>query len=93
MHSQPPQLDLARAWLGPGSIIKHWRAPVGAGFMTDLSREPCWKREVVKFWVFGHTHFNRDFRDVETDTRVVSNQRGYYFSQAEGFDIAKVVEV
>ncbi|CAG8305255.1 unnamed protein product [Penicillium salamii] len=66
---------------------------ISSGFMTDLSREPCWKRGVVKLWAFGHTHFNCDFRDVETNTRVVSNQRGYYFSQAEGFDIAKVVEI
>lgn len=72
---------------------KHGHTKISSGFMTDLSSERCWNREVVKLWAFGHTHFNCDFRDVETGTRVVSNQRGYYFSQAQGFDIAKVVEV
>ncbi|KAL2867593.1 uncharacterized protein BJX67DRAFT_387832 [Aspergillus lucknowensis] len=72
---------------------KRGHTKISSGFMTDLSDECCWKREVVKVWAFGHTHFNCDFRDVERETRVVSNQRGYYFSQAEGFDISKVIKI
>lgn len=72
---------------------KHEHSKVSSGFMTDLSCEYSWKREVVKLWAFGHTHFNCDFRDAETGKRVVSNQRGYYFSQADGFDTAKIVEI
>lgn len=72
---------------------KHRHSNISSGFMTDLSGEFCWKQEVIKLWAFGHTHFNCDFQDAETGKRVVSNQRGYYFSQAEGFDTAKVFEI
>ncbi|KAJ5902767.1 hypothetical protein N7495_003295 [Penicillium taxi] len=72
---------------------KHRHSKISSGFMSDLSGESCWKQEVVKIWAFGHTHFNCDFRDAETGKRVVSNQRGYYFSQTEGFDTAKIVEI
>lgn len=72
---------------------KHRDSTISSGFMTDLSGECCWKRGVVRLWAFGHTHFNCDFRDAETGKRVVSNQRGYYFSQAEGFDPAKTIEI
>lgn len=72
---------------------KHRDSQISSGFMSDLSSACCWRREVVKLWAFGHTHFNCDFQDPQTGKRVVSNQRGYYFSQSEGFDIAKVVAI
>lgn len=72
---------------------KHSESKLSSGFMTDLSNEPCWQREIVTLWAFGHTHFNCDFRDLTTWKRVVSNQRGYYFSQSTGFNAEKVVEL
>lgn len=72
---------------------KHRHSKISSGFMTDLSGELCWKQGVIKLWAFGHTHFNCDFRDAETGKRVVSNQRGYYFSQTEGFDAARIFEI
>lgn len=72
---------------------KHSNSKLSSGFMTDLSNEQCWQRENVTFWAFGHTHFNCDFRDLTTGKRVVSNQRGYYFSQSTGFNAEKVVEL
>jgi hypothetical protein len=59
--------------------------------MTDLADEPCWQSAAVKVWAFGHTHFNCDYRDEKHPKRVISNQRGYYFAQAEGFDMKNVV--
>lgn len=47
----------------------------------------------MKLWVFGHTQFNCDFTDEGTGKHVVTNQRGYYFSQAAGFDAEKVVTI
>lgn len=72
---------------------KHRDSKISSGFMSDLSSEPCWTREAVKLWAFGHTHFNCDFEDLGTGKRVLSNQRGYYFAQSDGFDAAKVVGV
>ena len=72
---------------------RHADSKISSGFMTGLSSERCWKQSVVKVWVFGHTHFNCDFRDSIHEKRVVSNQRGYYFSQAAGFDSTKTVEI
>lgn len=61
--------------------------------MPDLSGELCWKQGVTKLWAFSHTHFNCDFRDAETGKRVVFNQRGYYVSQTEDLDAAKIFEI
>lgn len=72
---------------------RHGSSQISSGFMTDLSEERCWKSEVVTLWAFGHTHFNCDFRDPRTGKRVLSNQRGYYFSQSTGFDGEKIVEL
>lgn len=71
----------------------HEDSKIPSGFMTDLSGEECWNRGATRLWAFGHTHFNSDFRDAGNDIRVMSNQRGYYFSQATGFDSAKIVEI
>lgn len=68
-------------------------SPVSSGFATDLSGEGCWTNPLVRVWAFGHTHYNCDFVDEKTTKRVVANQRGYYFAQAEGFDPKLVVSV
>ena len=52
----------------------------------DLSKETYWRSENVKLWAFGHTPVNCDFVDDLTGKHVVTNQRGYYFAQAKGFD-------
>ncbi|TVY19716.1 Uncharacterized protein LARI1_G003228 [Lachnellula arida] len=69
----------------------HAQSKISSGFASDLSGEECWRSANVKVWAFGHTHFNCDF--VEGGKRVVTNQRGYYFSQAVGFDGEMCVEV
>ncbi|WYZ45778.1 hypothetical protein EsH8_IX_000003 [Colletotrichum jinshuiense] len=75
---------------------RHATSPITPGFATDLSGEPCFKSGKVKVWAFGHTHFNCDFT-VERDggsepLRLLTNQRGYYFSQSMGFDEGKLLE-
>lgn len=72
---------------------RHNNSKLSSGFMTDLLNEQCWQSEIVPLWAFGHTHFNCDFRDVTTGKRVMTNQRGYYFSQSTGFNAEKVVEL
>ncbi|KAM3458984.1 hypothetical protein MY3296_000131 [Beauveria thailandica] len=70
---------------------QHRSSAISSGFMTDLSTELCWKAPVVKVWAFGHTHFNCDL--YESGKRVMSNQRGYYSSQAAGFNVSKVIKI
>ena len=72
---------------------KHASGPLVSAFATDLSNEPCWKSQKVKLWAFGHTHYNCSFVDTATGKQVVTNQRGYYFSQSAGFDVEKVFTV
>ncbi|KAK4463659.1 hypothetical protein QBC42DRAFT_304716 [Cladorrhinum samala] len=69
---------------------QHAGSTISSGFRTDLSKEKCWTSESVKLWAFGHTHYNCDFAD-EHGKRVYTNQRGYAFAQAEGFDGKKTV--
>ncbi|KIW71079.1 hypothetical protein PV04_03287 [Phialophora macrospora] len=76
---------------------KHVGSPIARAFSTDLSDEACYQSDKVKVWAFGHTHYNCDFT-VQREggagrLRLLANQRGYYFSQAEGFDGEKIVEV
>ncbi|KAE8144284.1 acyl-CoA dehydrogenase mitochondrial precursor [Aspergillus avenaceus] len=61
----------------------HANSPIFSGFATDLKGEPCWENSRVCLWAFGHTHYNCDFIDGKTGRRLVTNQRGYYFSQAK----------
>ncbi|KAF2760783.1 ser/Thr protein phosphatase superfamily [Pseudovirgaria hyperparasitica] len=72
---------------------KHKSSNISSGFMTDLSSEACFSSERVAVWAFGHTHFNCDFEHEAHHTRFVTNQRGYYFAQSDGFDPAKTVEL
>ena len=78
------------------------KSTVDSGFMTDLSKQPCWKSPLVKLWAFGHTHYNVDFMDEDSGKRVVANQKGYHSklpSQREGsgdrlaFDVGKTVDI
>ncbi|KAH9831064.1 calcineurin-like phosphoesterase [Teratosphaeria destructans] len=68
---------------------KHKGSPITSAFSTDLTRELCFQSEKVKFWGFGHTHWNCDFgveRGGGKDAlRLATNQRGYSFAQADSF--------
>jgi len=74
----------------------HVNSPIGSGFSTDLSGQPCFTSDNVVLWASGHTHHNYDFaceRKGSKPVRLMTNQRGYYHAQAPGFDIGKVVRV
>ena len=75
---------------------RHAGSAITSGFSTDLSKEPCFRSDEVQVWAFGHTHYNCDFtverEDGARPLRLLANQRGYYFDQAEGFDEEKTVE-
>lgn len=71
----------------------HANSKVSSGFSTDLSKEECWRNANVQLCTFGHTHYNCYFGDVVTKKRAVTNQRGYYFAQAAGFDGEKFISV
>ncbi|KAF3934098.1 hypothetical protein ABW19_dt0208012 [Dactylella cylindrospora] len=72
---------------------KYRSSKISSGFTTGMANEVCWTSSNVSVWAFGHTHFNCDYLDKETGKRILANQRGYYFSQAAGFDPIKVLEV
>lgn len=76
---------------------RHAGSSISSGFSTDLSGEVCMVAEKVAVWASGHTHFNFDFPmdrgDGRRTMRMLANQRGYYFSQAAGFDPEKVIEL
>ncbi|EQL03519.1 hypothetical protein G6O67_000508 [Ophiocordyceps sinensis] len=74
---------------------RHAASPIMTAFSTDLSEERCFKSPSVRLWAFGHTHYNCD---VQVDRgqgaptlRLLTNQRGYYFAQSDGFDVGKTV--
>lgn len=64
-------------------------SPVMSGFATDLHTEECWKNQSVVLWAFGHTHFGCNFVD-ELGKNIIANQKGYYTSHGEGFEMKKV---
>ncbi|KAL1839563.1 hypothetical protein VTJ49DRAFT_1384 [Mycothermus thermophilus] len=70
---------------------------ITSAFSTDLSREVCFRSGRVKVWAFGHTHYNCDFLVERSGSagplRLVTNQRGYSFRPAKGFDGEKTVEL
>ncbi|CRL24814.1 Metallophosphoesterase [Penicillium camemberti] len=72
---------------------RHVNSSLSSAFASDLSGQEVWKSPLVKLWAFGHTHFNVSYIEEGTEKMVVSNQRGYYFSQAKGFDGELVVRV
>lgn len=61
----------------------------------------CWKCPNVKFWAFGHTQYNSDFRDEEVGKMVVTNQKAYYAAlpssmngtQGVPFDAGEIYDV
>lgn len=76
---------------------RHKDSVISSAFSTDLSGEACFRSPLVKTWAFGHTHYNCDFEvsrgDGAGDVRLVTNQRGYYFSQSAMFDPRKTLEL
>jgi hypothetical protein len=75
---------------------RHVGSTIASAFSTDLSEETCFKSDKVKVWAFGHTHYNCDFavaRDGAGPLRLVTNQRGYYFAPAGGYDKEKTVDL
>jgi len=81
---------------GRATEARHAGSRITSGFSTELAGERCFGSGRVKVWAFGHTHYNCDFvveRGEAGPVRLVANQRGYYFSQTEGFDGEKVIEV
>jgi len=70
----------------------HAQSKISSGFSSDLTGEICWTNRSVVAWAFGHTHWNCDYVDEGTGKRIVTNQRGYYFSQSPGYDEKKCVE-
>jgi hypothetical protein len=77
---------------------QHTSNTLTCAFATDLSNETCFLAQKVKAWGFGHTHYNCDFVVERGDSgtgplRLVTNQRGYYFSQAAGYDNDKTMWV
>ena len=76
---------------------KHSESPITTAFSSNLSEEGCFKSDKVMVWAFGHTHYNCDFT-IEREAsagplRLLTNQRGYYFAQAEGYNGDKIIEV
>ena len=76
---------------------KHAGSAITAGFASQLDGEVCWRAQKVVLWACGHTHYNFDFpierEGRERPLRLLANQRGYYFQQAQGFDPEKVVSI
>lgn len=72
---------------------KHRNSPISSGFMTDLSREPCWTSPAVKLWAFGHTHYSCVFYEGDDGggKLVVANQGGYRGMDAAGEGVRQVV--
>ena len=68
-------------------------AQIRSAFTTDLSSQSCWKIPQVKLWAFGHTHFNCDLDDPQTQKRIVANQKGYRRSELVDFSGSKIVEI
>lgn len=57
---------------------RHKGSEMNAGFVTDLSAEPCWTSPNVRMWAFGHTHYPCDFVDEATGKKVLTNPKGYW---------------
>ncbi|KAF2230121.1 hypothetical protein EV356DRAFT_526937 [Viridothelium virens] len=76
---------------------KHADSPITSAFSTELSKEPCFTSDKVKVWAFGHTHYNCDFTVQREGSagplRLLANQRGYYFAQAEGYNGEKTIAI
>ncbi|KAK6336365.1 hypothetical protein TWF696_001926 [Orbilia brochopaga] len=62
---------------------------------TDMTRAICWTNPNVVAWAFGHTGYNCDIVDNETQNkkRVITNQRGHFRTLVEEFDPDKTLDV
>ena len=56
-------------------------SPIVSAFATDLMTLDHPELSKASSWLFGHTHYTTDF--VIRGTRMISNQRGYAFSETE----------
>lgn len=76
---------------------RHIGSAINCAFSTDLSEQACFKSGRVRVWAFGHTHYNCDFEVQRKGSagriRLVTNQRGYSFAQAAGFDMGKKISL
>lgn len=74
------------------SIQDEYKSDTLSGAYYSSQEDFIMNHPQIKLWVHGHTHFNVDYK--VGDTRVVSNQRGYYGHQkmADTFEL-KTVEV
>lgn len=76
---------------------EHKGSMVGSAFCTELlsSLEKRWRGgEMVRLWVFGHTHFSTDF-STRGGTRIIANQKGYDNEKrpSGNFDVEMVIGV
>jgi predicted phosphodiesterase len=67
----------------------HANSPLKPAFSSDL--DALIEQSGVPLWIYGHTHFNTDYRIGST--RVLTNQRGYPGERCKGFDPSLVVEI
>lgn len=79
------------------SAPEHEGSALGSAFCTELLKgvEKRWRgAELVRLWVFGHTHFSADF-STRGGIRVVANQKGYFNDKISlgKFDVEMVVGV
>ncbi|CAK7245663.1 MAG: hypothetical protein STHCBS139747_007248 [Sporothrix thermara] len=76
---------------------RHKNSLISSAFGTDLSGERCFQSPQVKAWAFGHTHYNCDVlvdrRGGAAAIRLVTNQKGYYFQPAPGYENDKTIGV
>lgn len=79
------------------SAPEHEGSALSSAFCTELlgNFEKRWRgAEMVRLWVFGHTHFSADF-STKGGIRVIANQKGYFndiVSQGK-FDAEMVVGI
>lgn len=79
------------------SAPEHKNSLLGSAFCTEVlsTVEKRWRgAEMVRLWVFGHTHFCTDF-STRGGIRVVANQKGYPNEKGllGNFDVEMVVAV
>ncbi|KAJ5069914.1 ser/thr protein phosphatase superfamily [Anaeramoeba ignava] len=63
---------------------------VNHAFSTNISELFKNRGSNIHTWICGHTHYCFDF--VEQGTRIVGNQRGYFF-ESVGYDPAKTISI
>ncbi|KAH8665288.1 hypothetical protein BGZ60DRAFT_506259 [Tricladium varicosporioides] len=79
-------------------IFTHWSPSKDARAIDPRhATKKCFQSKKVKIWAFGYTHYNCDFiverKEGAGLLRLLANQRGYYFAQADGYDGGKTVDI